>query len=47
MFRLLYYYENRLSESYDFPNKALCHWQLNKFRTAGTHIYGYFVIEKI
>ena len=47
MYRLLYYYENRLSESYDFPNKALCHWQLNKFRAAGTHVYGHFVIEKV
>jgi len=47
MYRLLYYYENRLSESYDFPSKALCHWQLNQFRAAGTHVYGYFVIEKI
>jgi hypothetical protein len=47
MYRLLYYYENRLSESYDFPNKALCHWQLNQFRAAGTHVYGHFVIEKV
>jgi hypothetical protein len=47
MYRLLYFYENRLSESYDFASKALCHWQLNKFRTAGTHVYGHFVIEKV
>jgi hypothetical protein len=47
MYRLLYYYENRLSESYDFPSKALCHWQLNKFRAAGTHVYGTFKIKKI
>jgi hypothetical protein len=47
MYRLLYYYEQRLSESYDFPTKALCHWQLNQFRAAGTHVYRHFVIEKV
>jgi hypothetical protein len=47
MFRLLYFYESRLAEAYTFPTKALCHWKLNEFRKAGTHIYGHFVIEKI
>jgi len=47
MYRLLYYYEKRLAESYEFPTKALCHWKLQQFRAAGTHIYGHFVIEKV
>lgn len=47
MFRLLYYYESRLAEAYTFPTEALCKWKINQFRTAGTHIYGHFVIEKI
>jgi len=29
------------------PTKALCHWKLQQFRAAGTHIYGHFVIEKV
>jgi hypothetical protein len=47
MFRLLYYYESRLAESYEFTSEALCYWKLNEFRKAGTHIYGHFVIEKL
>ncbi len=47
MYRLLYYYEKRLAESYEFPTKALCHWKLQQFRAAGTHVYGHFVIEKV
>ena len=47
MYKLLYYYESRLSESYEFPTKALCRWKMNEFNKLGTHIYGHFVIEKI
>jgi hypothetical protein len=39
--------KSRLAEAYTFPTKALCHWKLNEFRKAKTHIYGHFVIEKI
>ena len=46
MYRLLYYYENRISEEYTFNSYALCQWQINEFNKLGTHIYGYFVIEK-
>ena len=47
MYKLLYYYEGRLSESYEFPTKALCQWQVNQFTKLGTHIYGHFVIQKL
>lgn len=47
MYRLLYYYEGRLSESYEFRTEALCHWKVNEFRKLGTHQFGHFVIEKI
>ena len=47
MYKLLYYYDGRLSESYEFPTKALCHWKINEFKKLGTHIYGHFVIQKI
>lgn len=47
MYRLLYYYENRLSEEYSFDSYALCKWQVAEFTRLGTHIYGHFVIEKI
>jgi hypothetical protein len=47
MYRLLYYYESRLSEEYHFNSYALCQWKIREFTKAGTHIYGHFVIEKI
>ena len=47
MFKLIYFYERRIAEEYIFPNERLCHWKINEFRKAGTHIYGHFVIEKI
>jgi len=47
MYRLCYYYEDRLSEAYDYHTKALCYWKKKQLRAAGTHIYGRFVIEKI
>jgi len=47
MYRLLYYYESRLSEEYHFNSYALCKWKINEFTKAGTHIYGHFVIEKV
>ena len=46
MYKLLYFYDGRLSESYEFPTKALCQWQVNQFTKLGTHIYGHFVIQK-
>jgi hypothetical protein len=47
MYRLLYYYESRLSEEYTFNSYALCKWKIAEFNRLGTHIYGHFVIEKI
>ena len=47
MYRLLYYYQSRLSEEYTFNNYALCKWKIAELNRLGTHIYGHFVIEKI
>jgi hypothetical protein len=46
MYKLLYFYESRLAESYEFPTEALCKWKINEFRKAGTHIFGHFVIQQ-
>jgi len=47
MFRLCYYYEDRLSESYDYHSRALCLWKKAQLRAAGTHVYGTFKITKV
>ena len=47
MYRLLYYHQTQLWESYDFPTLALARWKQRELNRLGQHIYGHFVIEKI
>jgi hypothetical protein len=47
MYKLLYFHNKELKESYTFPSEALANWKARELYRLGTHIYGHFVIEKI
>ena len=36
-----------ISETYYFPNMALCNWKINQLMAQGSHKYGVFNIIKI